>query len=190
VRSVHSILPFALALSLALPGASTATDPTYWLILRDGQRLAATGALEMTGGWVRFRVPGGTLSALPLEQVDLAATRASVSTPRQARNLALPSPEAQATSAVGLAGEAAKRAGRRGSFIDLTGIVVPPTVGLQPTPAATPALSEEPAPSKAKAPRRRGGAKARRCAPSCIGGLEDPEKLLRLRLQRLPRAPS
>lgn len=182
MRNVRFIVPFTGVLLLGLPAAARSADSTYWLILRDGQRLAATGALEVIGRSVRFRAPGGTLSALPLEQVDLAATRAVSSTPRQARNLALPSPEERAKSAVGLAGEAAKRAGRRGSFIDLTGIVVPQTPTVQPTPTGAPAPVPERTPNKARA--------AQRGASPKTGRLDDPQKLLRLRLRRLPRPPS
>ncbi len=199
MRIVRFILPLAAILLLALPAAARAGDPTYWLVLRDGRRLAATGELEVNGRTVRFRAIGGTLSSMPLEQVDLAATRTAFSpnatggtpnttggtaaaTPRQARNIDLKDPAAYTTSAVGLAGEAAKRAGRRGSFIDLTGIVVPRTEPAPAAPSPIPVAASETAPAKAVAPRRRAGPKTR--------PLADPEKLLRLRLQRLPRAPS
>jgi hypothetical protein len=118
----------AVAATLAAASAAAAPiDTTCWLVLRDGPALAARCPYEVKAGNVVFRGVDGVLAALPVEQVDLAATAAARSTPspRESRNVWLGEPSAASVSAVGIAGEAAKRAGLKGAFIDLSRVVVP-----------------------------------------------------------------
>ena len=115
---------------LSPPGAAVRpADPTYWLVLRDGRRLAARGVLELRPPEVRFEALSGVLSSLPIAELDLEATRRERSTPRRARTLGLPGAEPPVGPPIGLAGEAAKRAGRRGSLIDLSGLRARPRAG-------------------------------------------------------------
>jgi hypothetical protein len=167
---------------LVSTGVGAQNDTTYWLLLRDGTALAARGAYEVRDRRVLFRGMDGVLAALPLQQVDLEATRAARSrpSPREAMNVSLETASSTIPlSEVGLAGEAAKRAGHKGAFIDLSRIVVPeaeiqePPAEARPT-AATQIRAKAPAPSSAdRAPARR-----------------PTERLPKIRLKRTAKPPA
>jgi hypothetical protein len=63
---------FALSRLLLITALSI---PTPQLVLRDGARIDVDGTVKIDNGQVVFRV-GGTLYSVPIDEVDLAATRA------------------------------------------------------------------------------------------------------------------
>lgn len=66
MRAARSIvLPAAAALALAGPAAAD------WLVTRDNARVETRGPWEVRGERVIFTLPNGTLSSLPLADVDL-----------------------------------------------------------------------------------------------------------------------
>jgi hypothetical protein len=101
------------------PPSAGAPDETFWVVLRDGARLAARGRLEVRPPLVRFTTPEGRLASLRLAQVDVEATRraSAGASPAQLRNLELPTPSGAARQMeVALAARAARAQGRPGSF--------------------------------------------------------------------------
>jgi hypothetical protein len=58
--------------SLALLASGAAAE---WLVTRDGARLEIDGSWAVAGKLVTFTLPGGTLGSMPLEVVDLEASR-------------------------------------------------------------------------------------------------------------------
>lgn len=148
-------------------------DPSCWLVLRDGHALAARCPYEIRGRNVVFRGVDGVLGAVRADLVDLEASERARSrpSPLAARVVDLePAATSSLAHEVGRAGEARKRAGFKGGFVDLTRIVAPaPAVAPRPAPAlpAEPPLlvvgESRPAPSPP---------------------LEKPDRLLRLRVKR------
>jgi hypothetical protein len=170
--------PFAaLAVFCWLAGAGVAgaapADPTCWLVLRDGQALAARCPYEIRGRSVVFRGADGVLVAVPAELVDLVASELARRrpSPRAARVVVLqPAETSSLAQQVGRAGEARKRAGLKGGFVDLSRVVAPaPALG--PRPPAT--LPAEPAQLVVGEPR-----------PAPRAALETPDRVLRLRVKR------
>ena len=123
VAALAAIAQVAVAQSPALP-----RDTTYWIVLAGGQRIPALGRLESRPPVAWFRALNGVLLSVPLDLLDLEATRAANHwpSPLAARNVEIATPVLAAarppTAArrVGLVGEAAKRAGKSGTFTDLT----------------------------------------------------------------------
>lgn len=88
MRGARSIALGLAAAALALAGAASAD----WLVTRDGARVEIRGPWEVRGKQVIFTLPNGTLSSMPLSEVDLdgsaeltAASKAPAPKPRQAR---------------------------------------------------------------------------------------------------------
>ena len=170
-------LVFTLLGCLGRAGASAAPiDSSCWLVLRDDSAIAARCPYEVRGSSLRFQGLDGVLAALPLELVDLDATAAARHRPSPSaeRTLTLAGPPASSLAAqVGRAGEARKRAGYKGAFIDLSRVVAPPAsrqVQPQNRPEDDP---EEPALLVV-------GARPAPLQPP----LEKPDRLLRLRVKR------
>lgn len=160
---------------LAATGAALGApaDSSCWLVLRDGQAVAARCPYEIRGGSVVFHSPAGVLAALPADLVDLAASERARSrpSPLAARVVTLePAATSSLAHEVGLAGEARKRAGFKGGFVDLTRVVAP-VPAVDPRPA--PALPAEPPLLVVGEPR-----------PAPSPTLEKPDRLLRLRVKR------
>ncbi len=86
----QSILPALLALALAMPAVGD------WLVTRDGARIETRGAWEVRGRTIVFTTPGGTLSSVRRDEIDLeasrAATEAAVAAPEPAAAETAPSP--------------------------------------------------------------------------------------------------
>jgi hypothetical protein len=148
-------------------------DSSCWLVLRDGQALAARCPYEIRGRNVVFRGLDGVLGAVRADLVDLAASERARArpSPLAARVVALePAGTPNLAHEVGQAGEARKRAGFTGGFVDLTRVVAPaPAVGPRPAPA----LPAEPPLLVVGEPR-----------PAPSPALEKPDRLLRLRVKR------
>jgi hypothetical protein len=165
----------AILCRLAGAGAAFAAplDSSCWLVLRDGQALAARCPYEIHGRRVVFRGADGVLAAVPVNWVDLAASELARRgpSPREARVVTLrPVEISSLAQQVGRAGEARKRAGFKGGFVDLSRVVAPaPAVGKQPAEIGP----AEPALLVVGEPR-----------PAPRTALEPPDRLLRLRVKR------
>lgn len=155
-------------------------DTTCWLVLRDGPALAARCPYEVKNGRVLFRGVDGVLAALPVAMVDLDATVAarSAPSPRAARNVSLGPSAGYEPSEVGIAGEAAKRSGHKGAFIDLSRVVVPEPE-IETRDADTPQARREP-PKSAPKPART----TRNAAP------RTSDALPKIRLKRRAKPPA
>ena len=146
-----------LAAFTARPLAAAPADPTCWVVLRDGRALALRCPWRLREDRLEARGLDGVLVALPRDWVDFAATAAARArpSPRAARLVSLAPPPAESrVSAVGLAGLAAKRAGLRGAFFDLS------QARIESAGSGSAAASAEPPgapPKPALRPRRRGG---------------------------------
>lgn len=105
-----------------------ALDETYWIVLAGGQRIPAIGELELRQRVVWFRALNGVLQSVRRELVDEEGTRAAnrAASPLAARNVEIATPPMPllrlptAAARVGSVGEAAKRAGKTGTFTDLS----------------------------------------------------------------------
>lgn len=163
----------------AASAAAAPVDTTCWLVLRDGRALAARCPYEVREGNVVFRGVNGVLAALPVAQLDLAATEAARSTPspRASRNVWLRAASAAPVSEVGLAGEAAKRAGHKGAFIDLSRVVVP-----EPEREAPQA---KPPQARAEPPRQAPNIRTARASPP-----RTSDRLPKIRLKRRAKPPT
>lgn len=103
-------------------------DGTYWIVLAGGQRVPALGELELRPPVAWFRALNGVLQSVRLELVDQEATLAAnrSASPLAARNVEIATPPMPllrlptAAARVGTVGEAARRAGKTGSFTDLS----------------------------------------------------------------------
>ena len=110
-----------------------APDGTYWIVLVGGQRIPALGELELRPPVAWFRALNGVLQSVRLELLDEEATRAAnrAASPLAARNLEIATPPMPllrlptAAARVGSVGEAAKRAGKTGTFTDLSAGATP-----------------------------------------------------------------
>lgn len=137
-----SVLAMPVAALIAIAGAAVAQprlptqsrDATYWIVLEGGQRIPALGKLDVRPPVAWFRSLNGVLLSVRLDLVDLGASRAAnrSASPLAARNVeiatpAMPAPRPPTPARrVGLVGEAAKRAGKSGTFTDLSGCAVAP----------------------------------------------------------------
>ncbi len=197
---------FSAALAQCLTGAALAqssppADPTCWIVLRGGSSLAARCPYEQRGEELRFRGLDGVLVALPLALVDLEATASARArpSPRAARVVALESAQPPEASAVGMAGEAAKRAGHRGAFVDLSRMVVPAVEPRQAAPqessrTATPGARLSPAQSSTAAEEAQAASRERTAAwwaypPPSADSERERERVLRLRVKRGGKPP-
>ena len=125
------LLALLVAAGTAIAEVSPAERPpdgTYWIVLAGGQRIPAIGELELRPRVAWFRALNGVLQSVRRELVDEEATRAAnlAASPLVARNVEIATPPMPllrlptAAARVGLVGEAAKRAGKTGTFTDLT----------------------------------------------------------------------
>ncbi|HVT61046.1 MAG TPA: FxLYD domain-containing protein [Thermoanaerobaculia bacterium] len=69
------------AILACLAGSALLAD---WIVTREGGRFEIKGGWEIKGKQVVFTLPGGTLSSLRADQVDLAASKAATEQARQA----------------------------------------------------------------------------------------------------------
>lgn len=111
-----------------VPHPQRALDETYWIVLAGGQRIPAIGELELRPRVAWFRALNGVLLSVRRELVDEEATRAAnrAASPLAARNVEIATPSMPllrlptVAARVGSVGEAAKRAGKTGTFTDLS----------------------------------------------------------------------
>lgn len=71
-----------LAFALLLAGLAVSAGHADWLVLRDGQKIETKGAWKEKGKMMVFTLPGGTLSSIRADTVDLEATRVANEPPR------------------------------------------------------------------------------------------------------------